>query len=148
MRNPISILFGILLFPTAAAGGDKIAGPVSAEITRVIDGDTMLVEATPWPQQRIEVYVRIRGVDAPEIKSKCPAVHHAAEEARLALAGMAATSPHLLLTNISGDKYFGRIVADVQFQDGRNPAREMIESGLVVVYDGGRKPHIACADID
>jgi endonuclease YncB( thermonuclease family) len=148
MRNPILILLGILLIPATATGGEKIAGPVSAEITRVIDGDTILVEATPWPQQRIEVYVRIRGVDAPEIKSKCPAIQHAAEEARLALAGMAAASPHLLLTNISGDKYFGRIVADVLFQDGRNPAQEMIKSGLVSVYDGGRKPHIVCAGTD
>jgi endonuclease YncB( thermonuclease family) len=28
---------------------DEIEGPVSAEIVRVIDGDTLLVEATPWP---------------------------------------------------------------------------------------------------
>jgi micrococcal nuclease len=35
----------------------------------VIDGDTILVAAKPWPQQTMEVYVRLRGIDAPELQS-------------------------------------------------------------------------------
>jgi len=141
----ISIVVAMGIFPSAAESGEQIAGPVAAEIIRVIDGDTLLVEAVPWPQQRIEVYVRIRGIDAPEMKSKCPALRQAAEQARSVLDEMAATSPHIRLTNISGDKYFGRIVADVSLENGRNPAREMLTDGLAVGYDGGRKPRIACA---
>jgi micrococcal nuclease len=145
MRTIIPIVVAIFVSPSAAESAEKIAGPVAAEIIRVIDGDTILVEAAPWPQQRIEVYVRIRGIDAPEMKSKCPALREAAERARSVLDDMAATSPHIRLTNISGDKYFGRIVADVALEDGRNPAHEMLIGGLAVGYDGGRKPLIACA---
>jgi endonuclease YncB( thermonuclease family) len=148
MRKLIPILLGACLVPASVAGSEKIAGPVMAEIIRVIDGDTILVEATPWPQQRIEVYVRIRGIDTPEIKSKCPAVRRAAEEARLVLDEMAASSPHVLLTNISGDKYFGRIVADMLFEDGRNPAHEMMTGGFATGYDGGHKPRIDCTSND
>jgi len=148
MRKLIPIIFGICLIPASVEGGEKVAGPVAAEIIRVIDGDTILVEATPWPQQRVEVYVRIRGIDTPEIKSKCPAVRRAAEEARLALDAMTAASRHVLLTNISGDKYFGRIVADILFEDGRNPAHEMMAGGLATGYDGGHKPRIACTSND
>ena len=54
----------------ASAVHETIAGPVSAEIIEVIDGDTILVDASPWPQQTIEVYVRLRGIDAPELHSK------------------------------------------------------------------------------
>jgi hypothetical protein len=36
---------------------EVVDGPVSAEIVCVIDGDTSLVEPSPWPQQTIEVYV-------------------------------------------------------------------------------------------
>ena len=133
------------VFPLTVDSAEQIAGPVAAEIIRVIDGDTLLVEAVPWPQQRIEVYVRIRGIDAPEMKSKCPAIRQAAEQARSVLDEMAASSPHIRLTNISGDKYFGRIVADVAMQDGRNPAQEMLSAGLAAGSDGGRKPRIACA---
>jgi endonuclease YncB( thermonuclease family) len=61
----------LLVTAVNAAARDEIEGPVSAEILRVIDGDTLLVEARPWPQQTMEVYVRIRGIDAPEMHSSC-----------------------------------------------------------------------------
>lgn len=51
----------------------EITGPVSADIIRVIEGDTILVAAKPGPQQTMEVYVRLRGIDAPELKSSCAA---------------------------------------------------------------------------
>jgi micrococcal nuclease len=127
-----------------AAAREEIAGPVAAEILRVIDGDTLLVEAQPWPQQKMEVYVRIRGIDAPELKSKCEASRLAGIDARHALEALAARSGSIQLTRISGDKYFGRIVADVILSNGKNVADDLLVAGLVRVYDGGRKPKEAC----
>lgn len=126
-----------------AQAREEIAGPVIAEIIRVVDGDTILVEARPWPQQKIEVFVRIRGIDAPEIHSRCSNIRAGGAEARWALETMASSSPHVALTHISGDKYFGRIVADVTLSDGRNMGGDLLLAGLVQPYDGGRKsvPH-------
>ncbi len=140
---PILLLF--LGTVPAVAARDEIAGPVSAEIIKVIDGDTLLVAATPWPQQTMEVYVRIRGIDAPEIHSRCPEIRKAATEARQALERMIAGIPSIRLTDISGDKYFGRILANVRLSDGRDPARDLLGDGLVRAYDGGRKPPVSCA---
>jgi micrococcal nuclease len=123
---------------------DEISGPVSAEILRVIDGDTLLVEARPWPQQRMEVYVRIRGIDAPELKSRCEPVRMAGRDARQALELLTARSHRIQLVRITGDKYFGRIVADVILSDGRSAADDLLLAGLVRSYDGGRKPKEAC----
>jgi endonuclease YncB( thermonuclease family) len=123
---------------------EEIAGPVTAEILRVIDGDTLLVEARPWPQQKMEVYVRIRGIDAPEIHSRCSSIRAGGEEAQHALEAMASASPHVQLTRISGDKYFGRIVADVTLSDGRNMGEDLLLAGLARPYDGGRKPREVC----
>jgi micrococcal nuclease len=129
---------------TDALAREEIAGPVAAEILRVIDGDTLLVEAQPWPQQKMEVYVRIRGIDAPELKSKCEASRLAGVDARHALEALATQSNHIQLTRISGDKYFGRIVADVILSDGKNVADDLLVAGLVRIYDGGRKPKDVC----
>jgi micrococcal nuclease len=54
------IVWSILLLLISAVSGtasprDEIAGPVEAQVLRVIDGDTLLVEARPWPQQKVEV---------------------------------------------------------------------------------------------
>lgn len=129
---------------TEAMAREEISGPVSAEILRVVDGDTLLVEARPWPQQKMEVYVRIRGIDAPELKSKCEAVRVAGQDARHALETMAAQSSKIQLIRISGDKYFGRIVADVILSDGHSVADGLLLAGLVRTYDGGRKPRETC----
>lgn len=139
---PIATILAV--FTAEAMARDEISGPVSAEILRVVDGDTLLVEAQPWPQQKMEVYVRIRGIDAPELKSKCEAVRLAGQNARHALETMAADSIRIQLTRISGDKYFGRIVADVILSDGHNVADGLLLAGLVRTYDGCRKPRETC----
>ncbi len=125
----------------AAESGKRIeiAGPVTADVIRVIDGDTILVAAKPWPQQTMEVYVRLRGIDAPELKSACAATRDAGQQAREALASLTNIQGEIQLTHISGDKYFGRVVADISLSDGRNPAQEMLLAGYVSPYDGGRK---------
>jgi endonuclease YncB( thermonuclease family) len=134
----------VAVFATAAAARDEISGPVAAEILRVIDGDTLLVEAQPWPQQKMEVYVRIRGIDAPELKSKCERLREAGLDAQRALEALTAQSRKIQLTHISGDKYFGRIVADVVLPDGRSAGHDLLLAGLVQTYDGGRKPQQVC----
>jgi endonuclease YncB( thermonuclease family) len=145
----ITIIGLNLLLPFSAMADtvhETIAGPVSAEIVRVIDGDTILVDASPWPQQTIEVYVRLRGIDAPELHSKCPAVRAAAERAQTALENIIPATGELQLTRISGDKYFGRILADVTTPDGRNPAEALLAAGVAVSYNGGRKAAEFCPE--
>ncbi|WP_075291969.1 thermonuclease family protein [Pararhizobium arenae] len=119
-----------------AAGrwSSEIAGPVKADVLKVVDGDTILVAARPWPQQIIEVYVRLRGIDAPEIKSRCDAIREAGTKAQRALITMLGSNRTVLLTRISGDKYFGRVLADVALEDGRNPAQELLSAGFVTSY--------------
>ena len=146
MLKPLSILLLSLSFVPTLAARDEIDGPVSAEIIQIIDGDTLLVPATPWPQQTMEVHVRIRGIDAPEIHSKCTEIRRAGLKARDALQQMISGVSIIQLRGIAGDKYFGRILADVTFADGRNPAQDLLSEGLVRAYDGGRKPQVFCAE--
>ena len=139
--NRSLVLFAMLFAFGANAsepGGRTISGPVVAEVIRVIDGDTILVAARPWPQQTMEVYVRLRGIDAPELKSPCPATRKAGLEAQAALEQLVHDG-EIGLTDISGDKYFGRVLANVILSNGRNPAQEMLSAGYAVSYGGGRK---------
>ena len=45
--------------------GQTLAGPYTATVERVIDGDTLAVRVSMWIGQELRVLVRIRGVDAP-----------------------------------------------------------------------------------
>ncbi|WP_244618861.1 thermonuclease family protein [Rhizobium sp. 18065] len=126
--------------------GQTFDGPVLAEVVRVIDGDTVLVEAMPWPDHRISTYVRLRGIDAPELKSHCPAFREAAREAQDQLTEFMSGQKQVSLTEISGDKYFGRVVARLILADGRSPADLLLEAGLVEPYAGKTKTRHHCPD--
>ncbi|UJW75452.1 thermonuclease family protein [Rhizobium sp. SL42] len=140
----------VLLTLTLSAGqchaGQTLDGPVSAQVVRVIDGDTILVEAMPWPDHRISTYVRLRGIDAPELKSRCPAFREAAREAQDQLTEFMSGQEQVSLTDISGDKYFGRVVAKLILADGRSAADLLLEAGLVEPYAGRTKPRHHCPD--
>lgn len=143
-----SVLLALLIaapFVRHGEAAEKIAGPVAAELIRVIDGDTVLVSAMPWPDHHVKTYVRLRGIDAPELKSRCPAVRTAAEQAHSTLTNLLNASPVVALTDISGDKYYGRVVAALTLADGSDPAATLLSAGLVDPYRGGRKKTVACS---
>ena len=143
-----SLLLAVLTaVPSArhAEAAEKIAGPVAAELIRVIDGDTVLVSAMPWPDHHVKTYVRLRGIDAPELKSRCPALRSAAQQAQSTLTALLNASPVVALSDISGDKYYGRVVAALRLADGSDPAEALLSAGLVDPYRGGRKKTVACS---
>jgi endonuclease YncB( thermonuclease family) len=90
-----------------------------------------------WPGQSITVYVRVRGIDAPEVRSRCDSERRAAALARDALAELMAGGT-VSISNIAGAKYYGRVLADVS-SGGSGVAEAMLARGLVRVYSGGRR---------
>jgi endonuclease YncB( thermonuclease family) len=57
--------------PHAKLRRGEFAGPFQAELVRVIDGDTFEARVRIWFGQEITTLVRIRGIDAPELKARC-----------------------------------------------------------------------------
>ena len=148
---PVLLIACMLAAPSTHAdevkprgGRSFVKGPVPAEVLRILDGDTLLVDAMPWPDQHVRVAVRLRGVDAPEMKAKCPAEREAAHAARAALVDLAGESGVVALHNVSGGKYFGRVLADVVTPAGINVGLELKARGLAVDYDGGRRKPLLC----
>ncbi|WP_181408164.1 thermonuclease family protein [Pararhizobium mangrovi] len=127
------------------AHSDLIAGPVEAQLVRVVDGDTVLVDAEPWPQQRVRVAVRLRGVDTPELHASCASERKAAERAKHAVRRLLGESDHVRLTDIAGGKYFGRVLANVETANGKDLSRTLLGKKLAVRYQGGRRAEWTCS---
>lgn len=121
----------------AAAGEPPLAGPFAAEVVRVVDGDTIEARVRIWLRQEVTIDVRVRGIDAPELKGRCreEIILAAAATDRLTeLAGMT-----IRLTDIGEDKYGGRVLARVANAEGGDVGALMLESGLARPYVGGRR---------
>jgi len=134
------VFFGLFaaVEPSSASAAKLFRGPVEATVVEVLDGDTFLAEATVWPGHTVRVNVRIRGIDAPEMKARCEAERLAAERARGALASLVGQET-VAISNISGAKYYGRVLADVTTASGAGVASILLDEGLVRPYGGGRR---------
>jgi endonuclease YncB( thermonuclease family) len=107
-------------------------------VLRVIDGDTLEARADIWLGVQLTVHVRLRGIDAPEVHGHCQREKDLAAQATDLL--RKETTPLVTLRNISGDKYFGRVEADVTTSpDGLDLAAAMLKSGLARPYDGKKR---------
>ncbi|MCB8840653.1 thermonuclease family protein [Aurantimonas sp. VKM B-3413] len=115
-----------------------ITGPVEARVTKVRDGDTVEVEAFIWPMQTVHVAVRLKGIDAPEHRGKCPAEKHAADVATNRLVALIGDD-RVKLYEISGGKYYGRVLARIATDTEKDLSRTLLKEGLVAPYKGGKR---------
>lgn len=139
------LLVWMLAVPGATArAGERLAGPVSAVVTRVVDGDTLEVRARIWLGQELSVRVRLAGIDAPEAGSTCAKERALAQRARAFLAARVSPAPGapppvVRLRDIRNGKYAGRVLARVEVPAGLDLGAALLDAGLARRYDGGRR---------
>jgi endonuclease YncB( thermonuclease family) len=124
--------------PAIASAAPARGGAHPAEVLRVIDGDTFEARVHVWPGLDITTKIRLRGVDAPELKARCPAERAMAEAARDALRDMLAEGA-VGVSAVTPDKYGGRVVADAATRSVASVSTELQSRGLARSYGGGRR---------
>ncbi|MBA3689791.1 MAG: hypothetical protein H0W82_00060 [Actinobacteria bacterium] len=106
----------------------------AADLMRVIDGDTFVMRVDLGFRVRIDVEVRLRGVDAPEVTgASAEAGQVAARFALVTLTSLLLPSGLVIQTHKGArggaERSFTRWVADVYLPDGRSLADVMVEAG-------------------
>ena len=138
----------LALMPTLA-WADYGSATVS-EVTSVLDGDTFRVEINDWPPvigERIKI--RLRGIQAPERRSRCDTEAEKTREkalaadARIYLVGRLRGAESVELRHIERGSFF-RIVADV-YADGVDVGQEMLSRGLAIPYVEGKAGKAWCS---
>src|SRR5215212_9103321 len=97
--------------PVTTQNSTTTLGTHPAEVVRVLDGDTFEARVRVWPGLEITTKVRLRGIDAPELKARCAEECIKAENARDALIAMLAEGG-VAVGHVGLDKYGGRVLAD------------------------------------
>ncbi|MGI8525688.1 MAG: thermonuclease family protein [Pseudolabrys sp.] len=109
-----------------------------AEVLRVLDGDTFEARVRIWPGQDVTTRVRLRGIDAPEMKARCEDERVRAVAARDALARILGEGG-VTISQVGQDKYGGRVDADAATASTASVSMAMLEAGLARSYGGGRR---------
>ncbi|MCE7998889.1 MAG: nuclease [Rhodobiaceae bacterium] len=126
-----------LAAPSSAIGAEVLPGPITATLTRVIDGDTVEVRARIWLGQFVEVAVRLAGVDAPELRARCAQERIQAEAAAAHLQPLEGSE--IALTNVMSDKFGGRVRAEVHHREMGALGASLIDAGLARPYNGDQR---------
>lgn len=108
------------------------------DVIRTIDGDTFEARVHLAPGLDPTTRIRLRGIDAPELKASCPQESQMAEAAAGALRSLLGHGD-VAISNIGPDKYSERVVADVETRRGGNLSTAMIAAGHVRSYGGGHR---------
>ncbi len=128
--------FGLDAHPArAVAAGLPVS--VAARVVRVVDGDTFLARIEINPDFRVSTRVRLRGVDAPEMRAACEEERIGAKAARRALRAILAEGG-VTIRALGEDKY-GRLLGTVATRATPNVSEALIAKGVARRYDGGRR---------
>ena len=127
----VTAVFAILELTRPAWSGYGL----TVEVVRVVDGDTLVVNlpcqvsivCTAMP-------VRLRGIDTPEMKGKCPKERQAALKAQEILKLLVLGAKTVRLERIGRDRYF-RLDGDI-VADGVDVGKILLKKGLARPYDG------------
>ncbi|MBR0854936.1 thermonuclease family protein [Bradyrhizobium liaoningense] len=107
------------------------------DVIRTIDGDTFLARLRQRDGGDLVIRVRLRGIDAPEMKASCQQELDKAEAAARALRDLLGQGS-VTITNLGPDKY-GRVLADVSTKRTANVSAALLAGGYVRSYDGGHR---------
>ena len=141
MPNLIIALFLIIvLSPIELNAKDQLTNNYPIEIIEVKDGDTLKVMVHQWLDTWLTTSVRVYGIDTPEKswRGKCDE-EKALGELATAFTKEWVKGQELYITNISNDKFGGRVDALVVRSNGEQLGEALIAKGLAKPYFGKKK---------
>ena len=125
----------------AQTGKQKPGVVYDANITRVIDGDTVAFEAAWLPDPlKKELSIRVFGVDTPEKghRAQCPKEDVMGQKATEFTKKAVVSAKKRQVILMDWDKYGGRVLGDV-ILDGKSLRQGLIANGLAREYYGEAK---------
>ena len=124
-----------------AQGKQKAGVTYDAQITRVIDGDTVAFHAPFLPDPlKKELSIRVFGVDTPEKghRAQCPSEAQRGEAATAFTKNAIAQAAQRQIILMDWDKYGGRVLGDV-ILNGQSLRQMLIANGYAREYYGEAK---------
>lgn len=130
-----------MLLPVLAIAAEKQGVVYDAQITRVKDGDTVVIAAPFLPAPlKPELAVRVFGVDTPEkgFRAKCPQEDARGQAATQFTKKAVASSTKRQVVLYDWDKFGGRVLGDI-ILDGQSLRQQLIANGFAREYYGDAK---------
>lgn len=130
----------LLLFPLAAFADKPVYGPYKAEVVKVKDGDTVLIDVALWPGLTKRISLRLNGINTPEKRGKGVTVceKFAAQKATEFTQHFLKDTKFVLVTDVRLGKYAGRVLGNI-IKDDEDLGKALLVAGHARLYSGGKR---------
>lgn len=142
MKNKLTLALLLSMAFTANAGIAKIENNTySAQVVRVIDGDTIEIDVNTWIGATQRINLRLYGANTPEKRGKgvsdCEklAAIKATQFTEKWLDGIG----EVMITNVKNGSFAGRAVGTLFHKEKGFLHRALIDSGNAISYYGGKR---------
>ena len=136
MRTVLALALVLISVATAAK---EAFGPYRAEVVRVKDGDTVLVDVHIWPGLTQRISLRLDGVNTPETRRPAPdCEREAGRQAKAFVRGLLSPGDEVIIREVRLGKYAGRALGKIEV-DGQDLGEMLIREHLARPYHGGRR---------
>ncbi len=133
----MKLFFILFLLIPILSQGVKYKGIKTAEVLRIIDGDTFEAKIFIEKGYSVKIKVRILGIDTPEKNGDCEEEKEMAKKAKELLKKN--LSKTVRLKNMKDGKYLGRVLSDVILKNGNNLSTILLKSQFVRPYKGKKR---------
>lgn len=103
-----------------------------ATVLKITDGDTLKVFVNLGFDVSINISIRIKGINAPELNK--PESAEAGKASRDYLASIVPIGSQIVIHTEKYRQSFTRFVGDVYTENGSNVAKLMVDAGFAVIY--------------
>jgi len=131
------MLMSVMAAFTASAA--EYYGPYTADVVRIIDGDTVVLNVHAWPGLTQNIHLRLDGVNTPE-KRRAPECEKI--QGRKATAFTTTFIGSVQTVRISGvhlGKFAGRALGKIEVPDKGDLGAALMQAGLAREYHGGHR---------
>lgn len=137
MKYFITIL---LLLPLVANAAKPTYGPYRAEVIKVKDGDTVLLDVAIWPNLTKRISLRLNGVNTAEKRGKgvTGCEKKAAQKSTEFTQQFLKNSKFVFVSGVKLGKYAGRALGNIS-KGKQDLGKALLEAGHARPYSGGKR---------
>ena len=142
MRWALTSFLLLLISTTPLSAKNPQYKDYYGRVTTVIDGDTIKADAYLTKHLVWKPSVRLRGIDAPELRGKCAEEKRRARAARDYLRSILSIGDEIWLRRVKVGKYAGRVIASVYYKSGKrwvNLSKQLLTAKHGRKYHGGKR---------
>jgi len=133
----LAMLMSVMAAFTASAA--EYYGPYTADVVRIIDGDTVVLKVHAWPGLTQKISLRLDGVNTPEKRRAPECEKIQGRKATAFTKAFIGSAQAVRISDVHLGKFAGRALGKITVPGKGDLGAALLQAGLAREYHGGHR---------